>query len=235
MNIEDLGHNILSALDEGLVQALYRLASVEPDDVLARLSSADSPLRTIEAVAGLPVEVLDPIASRYIKEARRSAAMSGASLGFGGWVGVPPGLLHLVVLIVRLAQRLAVTYGVDFRTSRGELELWKALAHGVGANVDWEGTETELLRRLPVVVTGTGALTNPLLVKAAQAVLMRVAVTAGTRVTRFVPVVGAGSGAVLNYLEVHRVGRRLKETWRARHAIAGFNPSDAVVVEILQG
>lgn len=235
MNIEDLGHNILSALDEGLIQALYRLASVEPEAVLAELSGPDRPVRNIEAVASLPVEVLDPIASRYIRQARRSAAVSGASLGFGGWVGVPPGLLHLVVLIVRLAQRLAVTYGVDFRTGRGEIELWKALASGVGANVDWEGTEAELIRRLPAVVTGTGTFANPLLVKAAQAVLMRVAVTAGTRVTRFLPVVGAGSGAVLNYLEMHRVGRRLKETWRTRHAIAGFDPSDAVVVEILQG
>jgi hypothetical protein len=235
MNIDDLANHILSALDEGLIQALYRLASVEPSEVLAELSGPDGPPSSIEQVASLPVELIDPVATRYIREARRAAALSGASLGFGGWMGVPPGLMHLVVLLLRLSQRLAVAYGVDFRTSRGEIELWKALAHGVGASVDWEGTEAELMRRLPVVVTGTGTFTNPLLVKAAQAVLMRVAVTAGTRVTRFVPVVGAGSGAVLNYLEVHRVGRRLKETWRSRHAIAGFKPSDALVVEILQG
>ena len=66
-------------------------------------------------------------------------------------------------------------------------------------------------------------------------VLLRVAITSGARITRFVPVVGAGSGAVLNFLEVHRVGRRLKDTWRARHAIAGFDPRSAIEVEVLQG
>jgi|GEM_PF-1578917 len=235
MNVEDLGRSVFSALDEGLIQALYRTASVDPAEVLERLSAPGRPVRTIEAVGALPVEFIDPVASKYIREASRSAALSGASLGFGGWVGVPPGLLHLTVLLVRLSQRMSVAYGVDFRTGRGEIEMWKALAHGVGANVDWEGTEAELMRRLPAVVTGTGTFANPLLVKAAQAVLMRVALSAGARVTRFVPVVGAGSGAVLNFLEVHRVGKRLKETWRGRHAIAGFDRNEAVEVEILQG
>lgn len=235
MQFEDLARNVLDALDDGLLQALYRLASVEPTDVMADLAARGRPVDSIEEIARLPVEVIDPLAAKYIRETSRSAAISGISLGIGGWVGVPPGLLHLTVLMLRLAQRLSVAYGVDFRTSRGEIELWKSLAHGVGADVDWEGTEAELMRKLPAVVTGTGALTNPLLLKAAQAVLMRVAVTSGARLTRFVPVVGAGSGAVLNFLEVHRVGRRLKENCRSRHAIVGFDPRSAVEVEILQG
>ena len=150
-------------------------------------------------------------------------------------MGLPPGLLHLTVLMVRLGQRLSIAYGVDYRSGRGELELWKALALAVGANVDWEGTEAQLMRRLPVVVTGTGAFSNPLLVQAARAVLMRVAIISGTRITRLVPVVGAGSGAILNFLEVHRVGRRLKDRFRERHAIVGFDREKAVEVEILRG
>lgn len=235
MAIDDLAQDLLSALDDGLIQGLYRLASVDPAAVLDDLSTSGTPVEAIDAVRRVPVEVIDPLARRYVREASRAAAVSGASLGFGGWVGVPPGLLHLVVLLVRLAQRLSVVYGVDFRTGKGEIELWKALAHGVGADVDWEGTEAELMRRLPAVVTGTGTFSNPLLVKAAQAVLMRIALSSGARLTRFVPVVGAGSGAVLNYLEVVRVGRRLVETYRTRHAIAGFDPGQAVEVEILQG
>ena len=235
MNFDDLAKHLFNALDDGLLQSLYRLASVEPAEVLADLSAPGRVVSSVDDVCRLPVEVIDPVASRYIREASRSAAISGVSLGLGGWVGVPPGLLHLTVLLLRLAQRLSVSYGVDFTTSRGEIELWKSLAQGVGARLDWEGTEAELYRRLPVVVTGTGTFTNPLLVKAAQEVLLRVAITSGARITRFVPVVGAGSGAVLNFLEVHRVGRRLKDTWRARHAIAGFDPRSAIEVEVLQG
>ncbi len=235
MNVEDLGRSILDALDDGLVQGLYRLASVEPDSVLSDLSTGEKRLERIEDSRRLPVELIDPVAARYIKDARRSAALSGASLGFGGWMGLPPGLMHLMVLLLRLAQRLSLAYGVDYRTGKGEIELWKALATAVGAKVDWEGTEAELMRKLPVVVTGTGAFANPLLVQAARAVLMRVAIIGGARVTRFVPVVGAGSGAVLNFLEVHRVGHRLKATFRTRHAIVGFDPGQAIEVEILRG
>lgn len=235
MNAEDLGRSILDALDDGLVQGLYRLASVDPGSVLADLSTGETRLERIEHCGRLPVELIDPVATRYIRDARRSAALSGASLGFGGWIGLPPGLMHLMVLLLRLAQRLSLAYGVDYRTGKGEIELWKALAAGVGARVDWEGTEAELMRRLPVVVTGTGAFANPLLLQAARAVLMRVAILGGARITRFVPVVGAGSGAVLNFLEVHRVGNRLKQTFRARHAIVGFDPGQAIEVEILRG
>lgn len=235
MNVEDLGRSVLDALDDGLVQGLYKLASVEPASVLSDLSRAGEPLESVEDARNLPVELIDPVARRYIKEASRSAAMSGASLGFGGWMGLPPGLMHLTVLMLRLAQRMALAYGVDYRSGKGEIEMWKALALAVGAKVDWEGTEAELMRKLPVVVTGTGAFSNPLLVQAARAVLMRVAIISGARVTRLVPVVGAGSGAVLNFLEVHTVGHRLKNRFRAHHAIVGFDPGQAIEVEILRG
>ena len=235
MNPNDLGRALLDALDDGLLQRLYRVASVEPDAVLRDLGGAAEPLPGIAAVAALPLSVIDPVAQRYVREAARSAALSGASLGLGGWIGVPPGLLHLTVLLLRLAQRLSLAHGVDFRTDRGEIELWKSLALAVGARVDWEGTEAELMRRMPAVVTGTGAFSNPLLVKAAQAVVLRIAVSAGSRVTRLVPVIGAGSGALLNYLEVRRVGGSLKESYRARHAIAAFDPREALEVEIIRG
>lgn len=235
MNVEDIGRSILDAMDDGLVQGLYKLASVDPAEVLADLSHGEQTLAEVEDTRRLPVELIDPVARKYIHEARRSAAFSGASLGFGGWMGLPPGLMHLTVLMLRLAQRLSIAYGVDYRTGRGEIELWKALALAVGANVDWEGTEAELMRKLPVVVTGTGAFSNPLLLQAARAVLMRVAIIGGARVTRLVPVVGAGSGAVLNFLEVHRVGNRLKDRFRARHAIVGFDKDQAIEVEILRG
>ena len=80
----------------------------------------------------------------------------------------------------RLGQRLSLTYGFDFRTDRGEIELWKVPAKAVGAKVNWEGSETDLMRRLPAVVTGTGTFSNPLLLQAFQSVVVRVATWLGS-------------------------------------------------------
>ncbi len=234
MKPEDLARSLLDAFDEGIFQSAYRMGSVDVSTVLADLSRRGARVGALEEVAALPTEQIDPLVDMYVRKARRQAAVSGISLGAGGWIGLPGGLGHLVLLIVRLAQRISVAYGFDYRTDRGEIELWKALASATGAELDWEGTEAELMRRLPVVVTGTGTFANPLLLKAFQAVVIRVSVAAGLRVTRWVPVVGGGSGLVLNWLQVDAIGRQLKQTWRNRHGIAGFDPSGAVEVEILR-
>lgn len=234
MKPEDLARGLFDAFDEGIFQSAYRISSVPPPTVLADLGRLGARVGCLEEVAALPTEQIDPLVDRYVRRARRQAAFSGASLGAGGWIGLPGGLGHLVLLIVRLAQRISLAYGFDYRTDRGEIELWKALAAATGAELDWEGTEAELMRRLPVVVTGTGTFANPLLLKAFQAVVMRIAVAAGLRVTRWVPVIGGGSGLVINWLQVDSIGRQLKQTWRNRHGIAGFDPSAAVEVEIVR-
>jgi hypothetical protein len=230
---EDFARGLLDTLDEGLFQTVYRMGSVDVDDVLRKIRNAGVEVDGLDDLGSVPTEELDPIVNGYIRRARFAAAASGISFGFGGWLSLPPGLAHLVVVCLRLAQRTSLVYGFDHRTDRGEIELWKALAAATGANVDWEGTEAELMRRLPAVVTGTGTFSNPLLLKAFQAVVVRVALAAGLRATRWVPMVGSGSGLVLNYLQVDRIGRQLKQNWRARHVIDRFDRSAAVEVEIL--
>ena len=234
MRADDLARALLDALDDGLFQHLYRLSSVDPKEVVSDLASRGARVNGLESIASLGVEELDPLVDRYVKDARRQAAMSGLSLGAGGWLGLPPGLMHLVVSVVRLAQRISLAYGFDYRTDRGEIELWKALARAVDADVDFEGSEAELLRRLPAVVTGTGTFQNPLLLKAFQAVVGRVALGAGMHVTRWVPVVGGGSGMLLNYLQVGQIGRRLKDSFRSRHALGSFDRAGAIEVEVLR-
>jgi hypothetical protein len=231
---QDIASGFLNSLDEGMFQAVYRLASVDEAEIFKELKTFGLNVDSLEAVGRLPTQTLDSLADRFIRRARRTAALSGASLGLGGWLGLPSGLVHMVVVILRLGQRLSLTYGFDYRSDRGEIELWKALARAVDAKVDWEGTEAELMRRLPAVVTGTGTFSNPLLLKAFQSVVMRVAASAGLHLTRWVPLVGGGTGLVINYLEVDKIGRRLKADWRANHALADFKPEDAQEVEILR-
>ena len=233
MNAEDVARGLLDALDEGLLQRVYHLASVHDVTVLADLRAAGVDAASIAELQGRPAELLDPQVDRYISQARRSAATSGLSLGAGGWLGLPAGLGHLVAVVLRLAQRISLAYGFDYTTDRGEIELWKALASSVGANVDFEGTEAELMRRLPVVVTGTGTFQNPLLLKAVQAVVVRLAASAGLHITRWMPVVGGGTGMVINYLQVGHVGRGLKAEFRGRHAMSSFDRDSAIEVDVL--
>jgi len=231
---EDIANSFLNSLDEGMFQAIYRLASVEDAEIFKELKTFGIEVSSLEAVGQLPVNTLDALADRFVRRAKRSAALSGASLGLGGWLGLPSGLVHMVVVILRLGQRLSLTYGFDYRSDRGEIELWKALARAVDAKVDWEGTEAELMRRLPSVVTGTGTFSNPLLLKAFQSVVVRIATSAGLHLTRWLPLVGSGTSLVINYLEIDKIGRRLKADWRANHILADFKPEDAQEVEILR-
>ncbi len=233
MTPEDVARSLLDALDDGLFQSLYRLTWVDPETVVKDVRRSGADVAELRELGDLPTEQLDGVVDDYIRRARRQAAVSGMSLGATGWLGLPSGLGHLVVVIVRLAQRISLSYGFDYRTDKGEIELWKGLAAATGAEVDWDGTEAELMRRLPAVVTGTGAFSNPLLLKAFQAVVTRIAVASGARLTRWVPVVGGGTGLVLNWVQVDSIGRHLKETWRRRHVLVGFDPAGAVEVEVL--
>ncbi len=233
MEADELLQTLLDALDEGLFQTLYKRASVDPSEVYSALSRAGHPVQSLADVRDLPVAVIDPVVDQFIREARRLQALSGASLGAGGWLGLAPGLMHMAVTLLRLAQRVGLAYGFDPRDSADELELWKALATAVGAKVDWEGTDAELYRRLPLAVTGTSSFSNPILVRALHAILLRLAAATGLRVTRWIPLVGSGTGLILNYLEVDRVGRRLKTAYRSRHAIEVFDRSEGLEVEIL--
>ena len=235
VNAEELARAVFEVVDDGLFQALYRLTWVSDRSVLIEIREAGLQAEELTDLAGLLTEQLDPIVDAWIRRARRAAAMSGISLGAGGWLSLAPGLGHLVVVIVRLAQRISLTYGFDYRTDRGEIELWKGLALATGARVDWEGTEAELMRRLPAVVTGTGTFANPLLLRAFQAVVLRIALAAGLRVGRWIPgVVGGGSGAVLNWLQVRSIGMSLKENWRERHALGLLDTAGAIEVEVLE-
>jgi len=235
MKADEVLKGVFDTFDEGILQRLYQAASVDSNRVLADFEAAGHLLDQIGALQSVDVQIIDPIVDRYIRTARRSAAVSGASLGIGGWLGVPPGLLHLMVVLVRLAQRTSLAYGFDYQTPREEVELWKTLALALDADLDWDGKDTDVLRRLPAVVRGSSTFANPLLAEAFRAIVRRVAGVAGTRMSRLLPVLGGGTGLVLNYLEVDRVGRRMKSAFRSRHAVQGFDASTAVEVEVLNG
>ncbi len=216
--------------DEGLVGHLYHLASVPPSEVLATLRQEGVTVYAPEHVLEVPTERLDPIADKIIRKALWRGTFYGATFGMGGLLSVPPELAYLFLTIVRLAQRISLCYGQEYESLRGQIELWSTLGRGVGIELDIEGLETDVYRRLPVVF-GKGPFRDPLLIKAAQKVLVTIGFRVSSRVARFVPFLGAGVGLASTYAYLAGIGKRMKEDCRTRHQLQQTKLNDSGVSE----
>ena len=145
--------------------------------------------------------------------------------GLTGVLSIAPEIGYVLVALLRLSQRISLTYGYEVETSKGRLDLWTALARGLGIRVSLEGLESDLYRGLPVLV-GKGQFRDPILVKVVQKVLVTVGLRMSTRFARMVPLVGAGVGGIANYAWFSMIGRRLKDDFRTRHQLRHLNLSD---------
>lgn len=212
-------------LDEGMVSQLYRLASVPSEEVLAALRAEDIKVYTPEEVLKVPTELLDPVADKQLKQVQRRGAFYGGTFGMGGLLSVAPELAYMFVTVIRMAQKLSLTYGQEYESSRGRLELWAAIGRSVGIKLDLEGLETDLYRELPIVV-GKGPFRDPILFKVAQKVLVTIGFTMSTRISRLVPFLGAGVGIATTYAYLSKRGRLLKEDFRTKHQLQHLNLSD---------
>ncbi len=224
--------------EEGIWKGVYGAVSVHPDDVLAHLRGRGLPAHDLLAVKALSVDALDPIAREMIRKARRRAAFGGASMGLAGWMGIAPSMGQLGLVLLRLAQGLSVVYGFDHRTPRGQIDLWKTLARGLGAESsaeDFEGTQEELTQRLPALVGRSTTFANPLAVRLAQAAASRLLATTPSHAARLVPVLGGGAGGLVHWRQVGRAGERIMEQYRARHLLGTVDLSAAQVAEVVSG
>jgi hypothetical protein len=176
-------------------------------------------------IAQVPPTILDQVADAYVRQVSRQGAITGLSFGLGGILSVAPELMVLIVTLVRMAQRLSLTYGHEFDTPRGGLDLWTSIGRSLGISIDLEGLDSELYRGLPMLV-GRGQFRDPLLLKVAQRVIVTVAVKMSTRAARLIPFLGAGVGSLTNYTWLSRVGTRLKDDFRTRHQLRHLNLSD---------
>lgn len=222
MTPEELQAFLGRVTEEGVVMQLYRLASVKEADVLASMRQADLDVYTLDDVRALPTHRLDPLAEAQLRQARRMGALSGMTWGAGGILTAPPEMLHLMVATLRIAQRLALTYGQEFETFRGNLLLWEALSKAFGVPaLAFEGAETEAFRRLPVPFLNTQAIQwNPVILAAARQVMVTAALLfVKRRWTRIVPVVGIGLSGVGNYSLLKRIGRELQREFRRQHVL----------------
>lgn len=224
--VSDAAHN----LDAGSVRALYAAVSVPVEQERVRLRRARRAF--VDPAAQTPVEpaAVGRTAQRVIDQASVKASAMGGAAGFGGVATVPPEILGMLVAIVRMGQRLAIVYGFDPDTDRGQMALRSALSAGLGVELPEGGPLGLAASDLPRVLLGS-VPTEPS-VAMTQALVRQSAWLVVGSVARFVPGLAIGVGAYRSSRQIRRVG----ETMRASlAAAAGLMAGDTVeIVEAVE-
>jgi len=197
---------------------IREIIRVSPEDVIADARDAGLMVDSVDDFISLSRErhrIVDQLTSRYINQAAKWCAFSGATSGVGGVVtaitfGVAD-FIHVAGRLYRLSLRLAILNGLDPRDSIHR----EAIEEIYLSSLNFDPTETFILR---------GFLGRP----AAKAGRLRASVNyvrfiiavgrklwarrLASRVTsRFFPLFGATVGAGSNYHFAKRVGRKLSE------------------------
>jgi hypothetical protein len=152
----------------------------------------------------VPVERLDSIAQRLVKDAERLALAEGAGFGLGGMITLVPDLGLLTIITLRLIQRLTLLYGFQAQGDDEKRELWLAAAAAAGIDFGKDLAEKQMLEKL------------------APRIAERLAVKFGEEaaekwVGRLIPLASSVVGGVLNFSFVRSWGRRVQRNLRARH------------------
>ena len=152
----------------------------------------------------VPIEHLDAIAAKLIRDAERLALVEGAGLGLGGVVTFLPDAGFLTAITLRLIQRLCLLYGFETRGQDERLELWLATASATGIDYGKDLVEKQMFEKI------------------APRVAKRLAVKLGAEaaekwVGRIVPLASSAIGGALNFTFARGWGRRAQRHLRARH------------------
>src|SRR5260370_9195307 len=155
----------------------------------------------------VPLERLDAIAQKLIRDAERLAAAEGAGFGLGGMITLLPDASILTVITLRLIQRLCLLYGFETRGQDERVELWLAAATATG--VDY----------------GKNLVANQMFGKLAPRIAQRLAVKLGEEtaekwVGRMIPSASSAIGGILNFSFVRTWGRRVQRNLREKHLAA---------------
>lgn len=209
MALADLVADLAQHADERLLAGWYRAISVNPDRVRRQLKASGHHWLD-PAVGTTDLRELDRSATWVIAQSRFGATTIGGVAGMAGAAGVPTEVLAQFVSTLRMAQRLALVYGFDPSTDRGRMALSRALAAGFDVDLPEKGPVGMRVSDLPSVVApslisprtvGTGLLGS---------ILRKSAWTLAARVSRLVPVAGAGVAALDARRDRAEIGERMR-------------------------
>jgi uncharacterized protein (DUF697 family) len=156
----------------------------------------------------VPLERLDAIAQKLIRNAERLALAEGAGFGLGGMITLLPDASILTAITLRLIQRLCLLYGFETRGQDERLELWLAAASATGVDYGKDLVEKQMFERL------APRIAKRLAVKLGQE-------TAEKWVGRMIPVASSAIGGILNFSFVRTWGRRVQRNLREKHLATG--------------
>jgi uncharacterized protein (DUF697 family) len=183
------------------------LRSVEVDPEQFRRQLADKHglwVPNFSRMRDVPLERLDAIAKKLIRDAERLAMAEGAGFGLGGMLTIVPDAGLLTAITLRLIQRLCLLYGFDGAGPGDRTELWMAAATATGVDYGKDLAEKQMIEKL------------------APRIVERLAIKVGQEaaekwVARLVPLVSSAIGGAMNFSFVRTWGRRVQKNLRERH------------------
>jgi hypothetical protein len=194
----------------GVLRGL-RSIEIDPEDFRKELSDKHGLwVPSFSRMKDVPLERLDAIAKSLIRDAERLALAEGAGFGLGGMITFLPDASILMVITLRLIQRLSLLYGFEAHGHDQRMEMWKAAAAAAGIDYGKDLAEKQILEKLvPRIVQRFAAKIG--------------AEAAEKWAGRLIPLASSAIGGALNFSFVRTWGRRVQRHLRAKHP--GTGPS----------
>jgi uncharacterized protein (DUF697 family) len=191
----------------GVMRGL-RSIEVNPDDFRKQLATKHGVwVPNFSRMHDVPLERLDAIAKKLIRDAERLALAEGAGFGLGGMMTVIPDTGLLTAITLRLIQRLCLLYGFEQRGVDDRMELWLAAATATGVDYGKDLVEKQMFEKLAPKIAGR--LATKLGAEAAE-----------KWVGRLIPLASSAIGGALNFSFVRTWGWRVQRNLRERHIAA---------------
>ena len=199
-----MGRGLNRVLRYGLKRGL-RSVEVNPEDFRRQLADKHALwVPNFTRMQDVPVERLDAIAQKLIRDAERLALAEGAGFGLGGMITLLPDASILTAITLRLIQRLCLLYGFETRGQDERVELWLAAATATGVDYGKDLVEKQMFEKL------APRIAQRLAVKLGEE-------TAEKWVGRMIPLASSAIGGILNFSFVRTWGRRVQRNLREKH------------------
>lgn len=199
-----VGRGLNRVLRYGVRRGL-RSVEVNPEDFRRQLADKHGLwVPNFSRMHDVPLERLDAIAQKLIRDAELLALAEGAGFGLGGMITLLPDASILTAITLRLIQRLCLLYGFETRGHDERLELWLAAATAAGVDYGKDLVEKQMIEKL------APSIARRLALKLGEE-------TAEKWVGRMIPVASSAIGGILNFSFVRTWGRRVQRNLREKH------------------
>jgi hypothetical protein len=192
------GRTFRSLVRMGTERGLHSI-EIDPETFRKELSDKHGLwIPSYDRLRDVPIEKLDEIAAKLVRQAERKALIGGIGFGFGGWVTVVPDISFLALVTLQLIQRLSLLYGVASQGEDERLEMWKATAAASGIDYGKDFAEKKFAKQL------------------APRIARRLAAKMGAEaaekwVGRMIPLASSALGGALNFGFVRGWGQKVQK------------------------